>query len=184
LASVAANGSVRKLAVSTPFVRDVAWRFVAGEDLAAGLDVIRALNAKGIKGTLNHIGTHVRNEEEAIASADAAIESLRALHAEGLDSNVSLKLTQIGLDVRGDLCRVQLRRVLDCAREVDIFVRIDMEEAAYVDATIDLFEEMRASYGAAEVGIVIQSYLRHRRDDLGRLAAAGSLIRLVKGGYW
>ena len=184
VASVVGHGSVRKLAVSTPFVRDVAWRFVAGEDLAAGLRVIRSLNAKGITGTLNHIGTHVRNEEEAIELAEATMDALRALHAEGLDANVSLKLTQIGLDVRPDLCRVQLQRVLDCARDVGTFVRIDMEEADYVDAILALFEEMRASYGTEQVGIVIQSYLRLRGDDLGRLAAAGSRIRLVKGGYW
>jgi proline dehydrogenase len=167
-----------------PFVREVAWRFVAGEDLPAGLDVIKALNAKGIKGTLNHVGTHVRSEAEAISAADEAIAALRGLHAAGLDSNISVKLTQIGLDIRPDFCRTQLRRVLDCAREVDIFVRIDMEEFGYVESTIGLFEEMREEYGAEKVGIVLQSYLRNRPEDLSRLAVAGSRIRLVKGGYW
>jgi len=184
LARVARNGSVRKLAVSIPFVREVAWRFVAGEDLQAGLDVIRALNAKGIKGTLNHVGTHVRSEAEAISAADEAIAALRGLHAAGLDSHISMKLTQIGLDIRPDFCRTQLRRVLDCAREVDTFVRIDMEESGYVESTIGLFEEMREEYGAEKIGIVLQSYLRDRSADLARLAAAGSRIRLVKGGYW
>ena len=184
LAGVARNGSVRRLAVSMPFVRDVAWRFVAGEDLPAGLDVVQALNAKGIKGTLNHVGTHVRSEAEAISAADEAIAALRGLHAAGLDSHISVKLTQIGLDIRLDFCRTQLRRVLDCAREVDTFVRIDMEESGYVESTVGLFDEMREEYGAEQVGIVLQSYLRHRPDDLGRLAAAGSRIRLVKGGYW
>jgi len=184
LASVAGNGSVRKLAVSTPFVREVAWRFVAGEDLPAGLAAIRALNAEGIKGTLSHVGTHVRSEEEAIAAADEAIAALRGLRAAGLDSHLSVKLTQIGLDIRPELCREQLRRVLDCARDVGTFVRIDMEESGYVEATIGLFQEMRETYGAEQVGIVLQSYLRRRRDDLGQLAAAGSRIRLVKGGYW
>jgi proline dehydrogenase len=74
--------------------------------------------------------------------------------------------------------------VLDCAREVDTFVRIDMEESGYVDSTIGLFEEMREEYGAEKVGIVLQSYLRDRSADLARLATAGSRIRLVKGGYW
>ena len=184
LAGVARNGSVRKLAVSTPFVRDVAWRFVAGEDLSAGLDVIRALNAKGIKGTLNHVGTHVRSEVEAIAAADEAISALRGLHGAGLDSHISVKLTQIGLDIRPDLCKAQLGRLLDCARELGMFVRIDMEESDYVESTIGLFEEMREVYGAERVGIVLQSYMRQRPEDLGRLLAAGSRIRLVKGGYW
>jgi proline dehydrogenase len=74
--------------------------------------------------------------------------------------------------------------VLDCAREVDTFVRIDMEESGYVESTVGLFDEMREEYGAEQVGIVLQSYLRHRPSDLGRLAAVGSRIRLVKGGYW
>ena len=184
LATVAGNGTVRKVALSTPIVRDVAWRFVAGEDLAAGLTAVRDLNARGIKATLNFVGTHVRSETEAIAAADEAIAALRALDAARLDSHLSVKLTQIGLDVRPELCRDQLRRVLDCARDVGIFVRIDIEESRYVEATIDLFEEMRDAYGVERVGIALQSYLRHRRGDLGRLAAAGSRIRLVKGGYW
>ena len=175
---------MRKLALSTPFVREVAWRFVAGEDLPAGLAVIRTLNARGIKGTLSYVGTHVRSEGEAIAAADQAIAALHGLHAAGLDSHVSVKLTKLGLDIRLELCRAQLRRVLDCAREVGTFVRIDMEESGYVEATIRLFEEMRDAYGADQVGIVLQSYLRQRRADLGRLAAERSRIRLVKGGYW
>jgi len=184
LAGVARRGSVRKLAISTPFVREVAWRFVAGEDLPGGLSVIRALNARGVKGTLNYVGTHVRSEAEAIAAADEAIAALRGLRAAGLDSHISVKPTQIGLDIRPELCRAQLRRVLDSARDVGTFVRIDMEESGYVEAIIGLFEEMREEYGAEQVGIVLQSYLRHRGDDLGRLAASGSRIRLVKGGYW
>jgi proline dehydrogenase len=95
-----------------------------------------------------------------------------------------VKLTQIGLDIRPDFCRTQLRRLMDCAREVNTFVRIDMEESGYVESTIALFEEMREEYGAEKVGIVLQSYLRDRSADLARLAAAGSRIRLVKGGYW
>jgi len=184
VAAVARNGSVRKLAVSTPVLRDVAWRFVAGEDLEAGLAVIRDLNARGIKGSLSHVGTHIRSEAEVVASADEALAALHGLRTARLDSHFSVKLTQLGLDIRPELCRTQLQRVLDCARDVDIFVRIDMEESGYVDATIGIFEEMRETYGADHVGIVLQSYLRHRREDLGRLAAAGSRIRLVKGGYW
>jgi proline dehydrogenase len=184
LRAIAGNGSVRKLAVSTPFIREVAWRFVAGEDLKAGISVIRELNAKGIKGTLSHVGTHVRTESEAIAAAEEAIAALSGLRAAALDSHLSVKLTQIGLDVSPALCRVLLRRVLDCARDMGTFVRIDMEESEYVEATIGLFEEMREAYGAERVGLVLQSYLRHRRDDLTRLAAARSRIRLVKGGYW
>lgn len=175
---------LRKAAVTMPLVRDAAWRFVAGEDLDAGLATLRALDARGIKGTLNHVGTHARGEVEAIAAADVAVESLRRIRGEPLEANLSLKLTQIGLDVDESLCREQLRRVLDCASQVGGFVRIDMEESPYVERTIALFEEMRDRYGADTVGVVLQSYLRRRGGDLERLLAGGSRIRLVKGGYW
>jgi proline dehydrogenase len=175
---------VRKAAVSTPVVRDLAWRFVAGEDLDAGVAAVRALGARGIRATLNLVGTHVRGEAEAVAAADAVVASLHRIHAEGLDANVSVKLTLIGLDVAEDLCRSQLRRVLDAAARLGVFVRIDMEESPYVDRTLRLFEEMQATHGPDSVGIVLQSYLKHRRGDLGRLAGAGACIRLVKGGYW
>jgi proline dehydrogenase len=181
---VAGKSTVRKLAMSTPFVRDVAWRFVAGEDLPAGLATVRALNAEGITATLNHVGTHVTVAAEAVAAADEVIAALDGIHASGVDSHVSLKLTQIGLDVDRDLCRAQLWRVLDRARDTGIFVRIDMEESPYVGVTIELFEEARAAFGSERVGIVLQSYLRGHRDDVARLAAAGGRIRLVKGGYW
>lgn len=175
---------VRKIALSTPGLRDIAWRFVAGETLETGLSAIRRLNARGIKGTLNCVGTHAHSEADAVAAADVAIESLRRIHEQGLESHVSIKLTQLGLDIDEELCRTQVRRVLDGACEVDGFVRIDMEESSYTDRTIGLFEEMREAYGPERVGIVLQSYLRNRQGDLERLAAGGSRIRLVKGGYW
>jgi proline dehydrogenase len=99
LSAVAGQPWLRKAIVSTPGVRDVAWRFVAGENLDAGLAVIENLNARGIKGTLNHIGTHVKDETEAVAAADGNIEALRRIGEQGLDANLSVKLTQIGLDI-------------------------------------------------------------------------------------
>ncbi len=173
----------RRAAVSTPVVRDLAWRFVAGEDLAAGIATARALFAKGLKSTLNQVGTHLRTPAEAVAAADGAIEAIRQLHTERLEANLSLKLTQIGLDVDEALCRTQLNRVLEAARETGAFVRIDMEESAYTARTLLLFEQARTEYGDL-VGIVLQSYLRRNRADLRRLLAAGARIRLVKGGYW
>jgi lipopolysaccharide/colanic/teichoic acid biosynthesis glycosyltransferase/proline dehydrogenase len=184
LATVARQSLVRKVALSTPLVRDLAWRFVAGEDLNSGIAAVHVLDGRGIKGTLNHVGTHVRDKAEAVAAADEAIGALGATHRAGLESNISIKLTQIGLDIDEHLCRSQLRRVLDAAQDVGGFVRIDMEESGYTDRTIRLFEEMRDGYGTERVGIVVQSYLRDHVDDLDRLLKAGSRIRLVKGGYW
>ena len=181
---VARQGWVRKTALSTPGVRGLAWRFVAGEDLDAGVAAVRRLNAQGIAATLNYVGTHVSAAPEARTAADAAIDALRRIHAEGLRSHVSVKLTQIGLDVDAGLCEDQLRRILDCARELGNFVRIDMEESGYVDRTMGLFEAMRQAYGSQTVGLAFQSYLRRRRPLLERLIAEDTRIRLVKGGYW
>lgn len=175
---------VKSAAVTIPGVRDLAWRFVAGEDLRAALVAVHRLRGQGIRPTLNYVGTHARTEPEAVAAADAALEALHRMEQEGLEPNVSVKLTLLGLDVSEDLCRGQLRRVLDGARGTRGFVRIDMEESPYVERTLRVFEDARESHGPDTVGIVIQSYLKARGGDLERVVAAGSRVRLVKGGYW
>jgi proline dehydrogenase len=173
---------VRKVIVNTPGIRQFASRFFA-EDLDSALLILRKLNALGIKGTLSYAGNHLRDAAEITAATQSALECLRRIHAEGLDSHISIKLTCLGLDVDRDLCRTNVQRILEQAKALAIFVRIDMEESAYVDATLELFEEMRDAYGRDTVGIVIQSYLREREADLERLIDGGSRIRLVKGGY-
>lgn len=184
MSMVAGQSWLRKIVVCTPGIREIAWRFVAGENLDAGIMALRSLNAQGIKGTLNYVGTHIKDTAEAISAADAIIEALERIHKEGLDSNVSVKLTQIGLDIDCALCQRQLWRILECADRLGNFVRIDMEESKYVQSTLEIYEEMRKTFGADTVGIVLQSYLRQRKGDLERLIASGSSIRLVKGGYW
>jgi proline dehydrogenase len=181
---VARQAWLRKAIMSTPFVRDLAWRFVAGEDLDAGLEAVRKINAKGILGTLNYVGTHVKIETDARAATDEAIRALIRIHEENLSAHLSLKLTQIGLDISEELCRQHLQRVLEVAHRLGNFVRIDMEESRYVDRTLKLFEGMLASFGPETVGIVIQSYLHNRPDDLDRVLDLGARVRLVKGGYW
>jgi proline dehydrogenase len=173
----------RKLIMSTPVLRDLAGRFVGGDDLPAALTAVHRLNVRGIKGSVNFHGMHVRDAEEAKRAADEAITALRRIREEGLDSHVSVKLTKIGLDVGVAFGRAQLRRILDCAAETQGFVRIDMEEAIYVEETLRTFEEMQDLYGNGTVGVVIQSYLRHRSDDLEHLLDRGARVRLVKGGY-
>ena len=181
---IARQSWARKLALSTPGIRDLAWRFVAGEDLDAGIKVLHELARRGIRGSLNHVGTHVHEEAEAVAAADASIEAIRRIRVEGLDSHVSVKPTQVGLDIDDDLCRRQLRRILDVAVPAAVFIRVDMEESPYVERTIAIFNELREAYGPEHVGIVIQSYLRGHAADLEGLVATGSRIRIVKGGYW
>lgn len=175
---------LRKVLLTTPGVRQLVWRFIAGENLGTGLSIVRKLNARGIKGSLNYVGTHVHTEAAAAAAADAAIEAVARLHNDALDAHLSIKLTQIGLDIGEELCQRHLQRVLDGAARTEIFVCIDMEESVYVDRTLRLFEKMRDVYGADRIGIAVQSYLRYRRGDLQRLLAAGARVRLVKGGYW
>lgn len=182
--AVAGHSATRKLVLSTPLLRDLAWQFVAGENLESGLAALRALNARGIHGTLNNVGTHVRSTPEAILAAEAAITALRRIKAEALSSHLSLKLTQIGLDIDQEFCRAQLDRILECAEETGGFVRIDMEESGYVEQTLRLFRDALNRYGADRVGIVLQSYLRNRPDDLTQMLKAGATVRLVKGGYW
>lgn len=184
LASIVGQPWLKKAAMSIPVIRDLAWRFVAGENLDAGVAVLRRLNDNGIKGTLNYIGTHEKDEKEAVAAADAIIEALRRIHKEGLDAELSIKLTHIGLDINDNLCLVQLDRILDHANRYHNFICIDMEESPYVEKTLLFFEQMLGTYGADTVGIVLQSYLRHREVDLQRMITKGARIRLVKGGYW
>ena len=185
VASVVARRSwVRKVAISTPGLRGIAWRFVAGEDLDAGLAAVRALNAHGIKGSLNYVGTHMRDQGGAAASAEMAVAALHRIREIGLDADISVKLTQVGLDIDEPLCRAHLGRIFESASELGNLVWIDMEESRYVERTLRIFEQVRDLHGPDRVGIVIQSYLRSRRADLERLIAAGSRIRIVKGGYW
>lgn len=179
---LARSASFRKTVMGTPFLRDLAGRYVGGEDLPAGLAVVRQLNSRGIKGSLNFYGMHTREAAEAEHAADEAIAALRRIQVDGVDSHISVKLTKIGLDVGADFCRTQLRRILDCASETGGFVRLDMEESPYLDQTLRIFEEMRVEYGDGTVGLVIQSYLRHRAADLDLLMDHGARVRLVKGG--
>ena len=175
---------VKKVAVTLPGIRDVAWRFVAGEGLEDAVRAVRELESRGVHATLNYVGTHVRAEREAVAAADAAIECLRRLSGERFVANVTEKPTHLGLDVSEELCRELLDRVVAEARRSGGFVRVDMEESPYVERTLRIFEDVREAHGTDAVGIVLQSYLRDRGGDLDRVLAAGSRVRLVKGGYW
>lgn len=169
--------------MSTPVLRDLAGRFVGGEDLPSALRAVRGLNDQGIKGSLNFHGMHVQEEALARSAAAQAKAALLGIQAAGLDSHVSVKLTKIGLDLDPGLCRAHLEEILQCAAATGGFVRVDMEESTYLGTTLDLFEEALARHGAATVGLVLQSYLRDRDGDLPRLLDLGASIRLVKGGY-
>jgi proline dehydrogenase len=169
-----------RAALRHPTARRAARRFVAGERLEDALAAIRALRAEGLRVTLDYLGEHVARAAAAEASAGAYGAILAALHRTGGDSTLSLKLTQLGLDLDPRLCEALLGRILDAAGET--FVRIDMESSAYTEATLALFERLWAA-GRRNVGVVIQAYLRRSPDDLERLIRLGARVRLVKGAY-
>ena len=166
---------------TTPVARRLARRFVAGETLDQAVEAVRVLNRRGIHATLDHLGEGVATADEALNAANAYLEILDRIAEEKVDSNVSLKLTQMGLDVDADLCRDNLVRILDRARERSNFVCIDMEDSAHVQATLDLFGELRSRYD--NVGAVVQAYLYRSRQDVESLIALGARLRLCKGAY-
>jgi proline dehydrogenase len=158
-------------------------RFVAGETLPDALAAVRALNQRGITASLDLLGESVTNDREARAARDAYLELLGRIHDEQLDANVSVKLTAMGLDISEDLCVSSMQDVLTRAREVNSFVRLDMESSAYVDRTLKLFYDRLYPSFKASVGIVLQSYLYRTGEDVERATTAHCRVRLCKGAY-
>ena len=169
-------------AIPKPVVRRVSSRYIAGEHLEDALRVVRAVNAEGKLATVDVLGEEITNPDEARAIAAAYRETFEALAREGLDSNVSVKATALGLKLGYDLCRGNLEEVVAHAAERGNFVRIDMEDSSTTDDTLRLYRELRAS-GHYNVGIVLQSRLRRTADDVRELAELRPNVRLCKGIY-
>ena len=147
------------------------------------MEAVRTLHGQGRKASLNRLAEHIPDEGGATAIADDIVESVRAIREQGLGAHVSVKLTGIGLDLDESLCKRELSRIMDCACEAGVFVRIDMEESAYTQRTVTIFEEFQDRYGEAAIGIVLQSYLHDHGQTLERMNRRRARIRLVKGGY-
>lgn len=161
-----------------------ARRFIAGETLAEALVMSRELNRVGRRVSLNHLGENVATAEEAAAAKASYVEMTQQLERNGLEGNVSIKLTQLGLDLAGEgreLCQKLTSEIAAAARELGRTIEIDMEGSAYTDATLDVFEATRRRYD--NVALAIQAYLYRSEQDLERLAALEPKIRLVKGAY-
>jgi proline dehydrogenase len=167
--------------VPRPIVRRVAHRYVAGETLEHALETVRALNARGCMATLDVLGEDVSQIEETERTVDEYVRALDSIAARGLDSNVSVKLTALGLKIDRDHCRRELARILERARRHDNFVRIDMEDSSVTTETIRIFSEARERY--ERVGLVLQAYLRRTAEDARRAAAARANVRVCKGIY-
>jgi proline dehydrogenase len=156
-------------------------RFVAGESLAEALAVGKKINSESISLTLDHLGENVASLAEAEASRDAYLRALGEMHATGIDGNVSLKLTQFGMDLSLAACRANVGQVVRLAAEIGNFVRVDMESSEYTERTLSLVADLHAEYGA--VGTVIQAYLYRSEADIKTLCARRVRVRLCKGAY-
>lgn len=163
-----------------PFV--LAKRFVAGENFEQAAPKVEDLNQKKISVTLDLLGENVRDKEMAAETVNSYICLLQSIHEAGLDSTISVKLTMMGLDIDESYCKENLFRLLEEAKKLDQFVRIDMEGSDYTQVTIDLFMEAFETYGR-HVGIVIQAYLHRTKKDIPLLAEVGADVRICKGAY-
>jgi proline dehydrogenase len=179
--SLSHRPSLARMAVRSPLTRPVVARFVAGETLDEALAAIATLKRAGLRTTVDVLGESVTSPGLASAAADRYIATLPGLASRGLDPNVSVKLTQMGLEIDHELCRSNVMRILDAARAVDGFVRFDMEDHTRTDATLALWQEAHEAY--PQTGVVIQSSLRRSGADVERILAAGGRVRLCKGAY-
>ena len=163
-------------------LRGLTQRYVAGEDLADGIVVAQTLNTQRLMATLDHLGESVTNAAEARAATAGYLEALETISREQVDANISLKLTQLGLDVSRELCVAHLRKILERARELETFVRIDMESSAFTQRTLDVHAELW-NEGFHNVGVVLQTYLLRTAADVDRAIEMGVRVRLCKGAY-
>jgi len=164
------------------FAWRAASRFIAGENGEEAIQAIRQLNESGILATLDHLGENTSSAAEARKSTDEILQVLDQIHISGVRSNVSIKLSQIGLLLDDELCQQNLARILQKAQLTNNFVRIDMEDSSLTAKTLDALRWARA-HGFFNVGIVIQSYLHRSAADVQMLIEEGIRVRLVKGAY-
>ncbi|HSR15216.1 MAG TPA: proline dehydrogenase family protein [Gemmatimonadales bacterium] len=161
--------------------RRLAMRFVAGESLDEAVAVARRLNGRGFSVSLDHLGEHVTGHEEAERARDDYLACIARIGSEGLDANVSIKLTQLGLGLDDELALVSLESLAAAAAAIGSTVTIDMEESAYTERTIALYETAQRRFG--NLGLALQAYLLRTPADLDRILPLGGHVRLCKGAY-
>lgn len=173
----------RQIITQWDFARQASSRFIAGENLEDAINVVKILNLKNINATLDHLGEHTTNPQKARQAKEEIIQILGKIDYEGVRSNVSIKLTQIGLAVDEQLCQQNLFEILSVAKKFNTFIRIDMEDSQWVEKTIGLFRLGIEKSSCEHLGIAIQSYLYRSEQDVAELLNLGSRIRLCKGAY-
>ncbi|SDJ36035.1 proline dehydrogenase family protein [Natronorubrum texcoconense] len=160
----------------------IASNFVAAEDPSGALSHVETLNGDGISGILNLLGEHYDDPSAAAADADAYVDLIEAIDDANLDCCVSVKPSQIGLDIGDDVFQTHLERIVDAGVEHDVFVWIDMEDYTTTDVTLDAFER-HAHETDGNVGVCVQANLKRTREDVERLADVPGKVRFVKGAY-
>jgi proline dehydrogenase len=182
--TLAASGSLKSMASRYGMRRDTSFarRFIAGEAIPEAIRAAREVESQGMLQTLDLLGESVTSLAEAGAATRAYQEVIEAVEQAGVGRNISLKLTQLGLDLDRSACLDNLRRILDTARPGGFFVRVDMENSPYTEQTLEIFEAVW-SLGYRGVGVVLQSALRRSEQDLRRVNGLGASVRLVKGAY-
>jgi proline dehydrogenase len=167
--------------LALPGARRLSRQFVAGETLSGAIEAVRALGRSGRQATLDHLGENIATPEQARAATEAYREILEEIARQKLDCSISVKLTQLGLDVSEELCRENLRSLVERAGELGNHVRVDMEGSAYTDRTLAMIADLRKTHAA--VGAVIQAYLYRSEQDVRRLIEQKTTVRLCKGAY-
>lgn len=170
-----------RVAMATPLVRRMPFRFVAGTTLDQAAEAVRAINATGATATLDVLGEAVEDRAAADRAAAAYVATIERIAVEGLDANVSIKLTQMGLDLGDEACLAVMAPVVAAGTRHGVFIRIDMESSAYTDRTLGIVHRLRSE--GHDIGPVIQSYLHRSPADVERLAAEQVRTRICKGAY-
>ncbi|MFC2947644.1 proline dehydrogenase family protein [Virgibacillus sediminis] len=158
-----------------------ASRFVAGDNISDAVKHVRALNNNGMAAMLNYLGEFVTSEEEADLATENCIRTLDAINKYGLDCNLTVKPTSLGLDLDKEVTLTNLKKILDVAKEYDNFVRVEMEDYSHCQVTLEIFKELKAEYD--NVGTVLQAYLYRTEKDIDDLNRYNANLRLVKGAY-
>jgi proline dehydrogenase len=180
---LASSGTLKKFASSYGMrPKGFARRFIAGEEMDEAMAAARAIEQTGLMTTLDLLGESVSSSAEALHATEGYLGVIRAIAAAGVTRNISLKLTQMGLDINQATCVDNFRRILDEATKLGFFVRIDMENSPYTDRTLEIFETVWNG-GYHNTGVVIQSCLKRSEADVRRVNKRGACIRLVKGAY-
>ena len=163
--------------------RKLASRFVAGETIDEAMATVRGLNASNLSASLDLLGESVLHAEEAQRACQIYLELLERIHSAGANANVSVKLTQMGLDIDEHLCVNNMRAIIGKAKQYESFVRIDMEQSSYTAKTLQLFTDVLYPAFGNAVGVVLQSYLRRTAADVEAMITLGARVRLCKGAY-